>query len=84
MHDLILLSLSHRIYISSDGSYLKVFQPTITSQVKLGNSGTYTCKVCFDQMQPFGPTHRRCANSSSTVDILGQKTYLHNVLIKLP
>ena len=81
MYYLISPSLTHRIYISSDGSFLKVFEPIISSQAKLGNSGTYTCKVCFDQIQPFGPPLRRCVNSSSTVRTIGQKIYLHNILI---
>ena len=80
MYDLISLSLSLslsiRIYISSDGSFLKVFEPIITSQAKIGNSGTYTCKVCFDQIQPFGPPLRRCVNSSSTVRTIGQEIYI--------
>ena len=78
MYYLISPSLTHRIYISSDGSYLTVFQPIISSQAKLGNSGAYTCKVCFDQIQP---PLRRCVNSSSTVRTIGQKIYLHNILI---
>ena len=73
MYYLISPSLTHRIYISSDGSLLKIFEPIITSQAKLGNSGTYTCKVCFDQIQPFGPSLRRCVNSSSTVRTIGQR-----------
>ena len=74
MNDLISLSLSLRIYICSSCSFLRVFKPIITSQAKLGNSGTYTCNVCFDQIQSFGQAPlRRCVNSSSTVDIIGQK-----------
>ena len=81
IHDLISFShthththtYTHRIYISSDGSFLKVFQPIITSQAKLGNSGTYSCKIYYDQMQPFGPPLRRCVKSSSTVKTIGQK-----------
>ena len=56
-------------------------EPSWGSQTKLGNSGTYTCKVCFDQMAPFGPPLRFCVNSSSTVRTIGQKIYLHNILI---
>ena len=82
IHDLILLSLKHRSFISSDGSLLNFFKPTITSQARLSNSGTYTCKVCYDQMQPFLPTLRKCVNSSSTVYTIGQKIYLHNILAK--
>ena len=71
VHDLIPLSFSLRIYISSDGSFLKVFQPIITSQAKLGNSGTYTCKVCFEYMQPFVPS-LMCINSTTTLRTIGQ------------